>query len=305
MKYARIALLLAFLTALFVGLGYWVAGQQGMIYAFIMALIMNGSAYWFSDQIVLRMQQAQPVDPHTAPELYQKISQLSAKAGIPTPKIYLIHSQQPNAFATGRNPQNAAVAVTTGLLEYLKPEEVTGVLAHEITHIRHRDTLIMTIAATIAGAIGLITQFAFLLGGLQRRNNQSTSNPVGIIGGLLLLILAPFAAMLIQMAISRSREYQADEGGAEISGNPLALAAALEKIHHLAAVKENPYAQANPATAHLYIMNPLHVGNMAEWFSTHPPIEKRIERLRQMAKQQPLQEPLQAFQEIPPKGPWG
>lgn len=152
---------------------------------------MNGSAYWFSDRIVLRMQRAELLDLRDAPELYQKISQLAAKAGIPTPKIYLVHSQQPNAFATGRNPQNAAVAVTTGLLEYLKPEEITGVLAHELTHIRHRDTLIMTIAATIAGAIGLITQFAFLFGS-QRRNNQSSSNPIGMVGGLLLLILAPW-----------------------------------------------------------------------------------------------------------------
>ena len=298
-NYARAALLLSVLTAIFMALGYMVAGQQGMMIALIAALVMNGSAYWFSDRILLRMQRAELVDSRAAPELYQRISQLAAKAGIPTPKIYLVDSQQPNAFATGRNPQNAAVAVTTGLLKYLKPEEVSGVLAHELAHIRHRDTLIMTIAATIAGAIGLMTQFAFLFGS-QRRNNQSSSNPIGMIGGLLLLILAPLAAMLIQMAISRSREYQADAGGAEISGNPLALASALEKIHQLAGVKENPYAQANPATAHLYIINPLHAGNMAEWFSTHPPIEKRIERLQQMASRLSP-----SRQEILYKGPWG
>lgn len=298
MNYARAALLLSVLTAIFMALGYMLAGQQGMMIALIAALVMNGSAYWFSDRILLRMQRAELVDSRDAPELYQKISQLAAKAGIPTPKIYLIHSQQPNAFATGRNPQNAAVAITTGLLAYLKPEEVSGVLAHELSHIRHRDTLIMTIAATIAGAIGLMTQFAFLFG--SQRRNQSSSNPIGMVGGLLLLILAPLAAMLIQMAISRSREYQADAGGAEISGNPLALASALEKIHQLAGVKENPYAQANPATAHLYIINPLHAGNMAEWFSTHPPIEKRIGRLRQMASR--LSPPRQ---EIIYKGPWG
>lgn len=275
MNYARAALLLSVLTALFMGLGYMVAGQQGMIIALIAALVMNGSAYWFSDRIVLRMQRAELVDPRAAPELYQTISQLAAKAGIPTPKIYLIHSQQPNAFATGRNPQNAAVAITTGLLTYLKTDEVSGVLAHELSHIRHRDTLIMTIAATIAGAIGLMTQFAFLFGS-QRRNNQSSSNPIGMIGGLLLLILAPLAAMLIQMAISRSREYQADAGGAEISGNPLALASALEKIHQLAGVKENPYAQANPATAHLYIINPLHAGNMRNGFQPTRRLKKGL-----------------------------
>jgi len=227
--------------------------------------------------MVLRMQGAREVERTTVPEVYQIVEALTQRAGLPMPRVYLIESAQPNAFATGRNPPHAAVAVTAGLLEQMSWEEVTGVLAHELGHVRNRDTLIMTIAATIAGAIGLLANFTLLMGG--RRDNA-----LGAIGSIVMLLLAPFAAMLVQMAISRSREFQADKAGAEISGKPLRLASALEKIHGFAQATPNPRAEANPAAAHLFIINPLSGASLRKLFSTHPSTDERVARLRAIAR---------------------
>lgn len=310
MSYFRTTLLLAALTALFMAIGFAIGGQSGMVIAFLIALAMNAFSYWNSDKIVLRMHNAQEVDERTAPEYYDIVRQLAANAELPMPKIYVVHADQPNAFATGRNPENAAVAATTGLLERLSKEEVAGVIAHELAHIKNRDTLIMTIAATIGGAISMIANFGLLFGGGNRNNNGG----FGLIGTLLMVFLAPLAAGLIQMAISRSREYEADKMGAYISQRPMWLASALEKI--ASAAHRIPYGRAerNPATAHMFIINPLSGQGMDNLFSTHPNTENRIAALRQIAQEmgQMGGAPMAGGQEGPwsqpqggEKGPWG
>lgn len=274
----RTAVLLAALTALFMVVGYFIGGTSGMMLAFGFALLTNLLGYWNSDKLVLRMQNAVPVERSSVPELYDMVDTLSRKAGIPTPKVYVIQSDQPNAFATGRNPQNAAVAVSTGLLRHLETREVAGVIAHELAHIRSRDTLIMTITATFAGAISALAQFGLFFGGGSNRDN-----PLGGVGALLMVFLAPVAAMVVQMAVSRTREYEADKDGAEISSDPLALASALEKIAVMAGRQVNVAAERNPAMAHMYIINPLSGQRMHNLFSTHPDTGNRIMALRQLA----------------------
>jgi heat shock protein HtpX len=281
MNYLRTSILLAGLTALFMGCGYMIAGESGMLFALILAAGMNFFAYWSSDKVVLRMYGARQVGRSEAPAFHAIVEQLADKAGLPMPKVYLIENDQPNAFATGRNPENAAVAATTGLLRNLSHEEIAGVMAHELAHVKNRDTLIMTITATIAGAISMLANFAMfagMFGGTDNRNN-----PLGFDGVLLVAILAPLAAMLVQMAISRTREYAADRMGAEISGRPLWLASALEKLEHGSKAIDNPAAEQNPATAHLFIVNPLHAHSIDGLFSTHPSTANRIRRLREMA----------------------
>jgi heat shock protein HtpX len=282
MNYARTALLLAAMTGLFLAVGYLLGGESGMIMAFVLAAGMNLFAYWNADKIVLRMYNAREVDRSSAPGFYGIVEQLAQRAGLPMPRVYVIENDQPNAFATGRNPQNAAVAATTGLLRNLTSDEVAGVMAHELAHVRNRDTLTMTITATIAGAIGMLANFALFFGH-SRDSNGNSSNPLGMVGTLLVMFVAPLAAALVQFAISRSREYEADRGGAEISGNPLWLASALAKLHQGAAAIPNDQAEGNPATAHLFIVNPLHGQGMDNLFSTHPSTENRIRRLREMA----------------------
>jgi len=275
MSLFRTGLLLAALTGLFVAVGYLIGGQGGMMIAFLVALGMNVFAYWNSDQLVLRMYGAREVDAASAPQLDAIVRTLAGRAGLPMPRFYIIDSEQPNAFATGRNPEHAAVAASTGLLRTLSADEVAGVIAHELTHVKNRDTLTMTITATLAGAIGMLANFGLFFG-------NSRDNPLGPIGILLVSILAPIAALLVQMGISRSREYAADRGGAEISGAPLSLASALAKIERRAEQTRNFAAEANPATAHLFIVNPLH-GGLAGLFATHPSTAERIRRLQAMA----------------------
>ncbi|MDX1485154.1 MAG: zinc metalloprotease HtpX [Alphaproteobacteria bacterium] len=277
MGYFRTALLLAVITALFLGVGYLIGGAAGALIAFAIACALNLFAWWNSDKMVLRMYGAKEVDGRTAPGFYGIVEQLAHNAGLPMPKVYIIEEDQPNAFATGRNPENAAVAATTGLLDRLSHEEVAGVMAHELAHVRNRDTLIQTITATLAGAIGMIANFAFFFGG------HSRNNPLGIIGVLLVAILAPLMAMLVQMAISRAREYEADRIGAEICGHPLWLASALERIQSGAEAIDNEAAEEHPATAHMFIINPLHAHAVDGLFSTHPATENRVRRLREMA----------------------
>lgn len=285
-SYLKTTILLAGMTGLFVGLGFLIGGQSGMVIAFLMALGMNAFAYWNSGDMVLRMYDAQEVDARSAPEYYGMVERLAQRAGLPTPRVYVIHSDQPNAFATGRDPEHAAVAATTGLLNMLSPEEVAGVMAHELAHVKNRDTLIMTITATIAGAISMLANFAMFFGS-SSSNNQDGENQsgggLGLVGGILLSILAPIAAMVVQMAISRTREYEADRIGAEICGRPLWLADALERIHVGAAQIPNYQAESRPATAHLFIANPLHGRSLASLFSTHPDMGDRVSRLRAMA----------------------
>ncbi len=276
MNYARTALLLAAMTALFLTIGYMLAGEAGMIIALLVAIAMNGFAYWNSDKMVLRMHGAREVDEQTAPDFVRMVKQLADNADLPMPKVYIMENPQPNAFATGRNPDNAAVAATTGLLKMLTPQEVAGVMAHELAHVKNRDTLIMTITATIAGAISMLANFALFFG-----NNRNS--PLGLIGTIAIMILAPLAAMLVQTAISRAREYEADRIGAEICGRPLWLASALDKIQHGASRIDNQAAEDNPATAHMFIINPLHARSIDSLFSTHPNTEERISRLRAMA----------------------
>jgi heat shock protein HtpX len=256
------------------GIGYLLGGEGGMIIALAIAAGMNLFAWWNSDKLVLRMYRAQPVG--RGHSLHGIVETLSRNAGLPTPKVYIIENDQPNAFATGRNPENASVAATTGLLRNLTATEVSGVMAHELAHVKNRDTLIMTITATIAGALGMLANFAFFFRG-------GRDNPLGFVGVLLVMILAPMAAGLVQMAISRSREYEADRIGAEICGHPLWLAEALRKMAQGAAAIDNPQAEDNPATAHMFIVNPLHARKLDGLFSTHPPIGERIQRLREMA----------------------
>lgn len=282
MNYFRTALLLAALTAFFLVVGYLLGGHHGLVIALVVALGTNLFAYWNSDRMVLRMSNAHEVGPQEAPELYGMVQQLAQRAGLPMPRVYVIDEDQPNAFATGRNPQHAAIAVNTGLLRHLSREEVMGVLSHELGHVKSRDTLTMTVAATLSGAIGMLATFGFFFGGGRDENGRPAGNPIL---GILAMILAPIAASLIQMAISRSREYEADRAGAEISGHPEWLASALGRLHAGTQAIPNATAQANPGTAHLYIDNPLSAGGMAHLFSTHPPMEERIARLRAMAAQ--------------------
>ena len=265
---------MAGLTGLFVTVGFLVGGPGGMALAFVFALGANLFAYWKSDKIVLAMYGAHEVDEQSAPRLVGIVRQLSGAAALPMPKVCIVENPQPNAFATGRDPEHAAVCVTTGLLERVSDEELSGVLAHELGHVRNRDTLTMTITATIAGAVSMLANFAFFFGG--RRN------PLGLIGVLLVSLLAPIAAVLVQMTFSRTREFEADRAGAEISGRPLWLASALAHIDRAAQATDNPQADANPATAHMFIVNPLH-GGFAGMFSSHPSTEERIARLKAMA----------------------
>ncbi|MDO6964744.1 zinc metalloprotease HtpX [Rhizobium alvei] len=282
MNVMRTAMLLAFLTALFMVVGYLIGGRGGMMIALVVAAGMNLFSWWNSGNMVLASYDAQELDEANAPEFYRMIRDLTTRAGLPMPRVYLINSDQPNAFATGRNPQNAAVAASTGLLQRLTPEEVAGVMAHELAHIENRDTLTMTITATLAGAISMLGNFAFLFGGSR---DGERSNPLGFIGVLVAMIVAPFAAMLVQMAISRTREYAADRRGAEICGNPLWLASALEKIAVAAHRIPMERAEANPATAHMFIINPLSGERMDNLFSTHPNTENRIQALQDLAHQ--------------------
>ena len=275
MNYLRTTFLLALMTAIFVGVGYLLGGAGGMLIAFAIAAGMNVFAYWNSDKMVLKMYGAKPVSEREAPEFVAMVRRLAQQADLPMPQVYLIQSDQPNAFATGRNPENAAVAATTGLIDRLSCEEIEGVMAHELAHVKNRDTLTMTITATLAGAIAMLANFALFFG-----NNRN--NPLGLIGTILIMILAPLAAMLVQMAISRSREYEADRLGAEISGKPLALASALNKIAGAAQSIDNEEAERNPTTAHLFIVNPLHGRAMDNLFSTHPSTANRIARLQAM-----------------------
>jgi heat shock protein HtpX len=283
MNYARTALLLAMLTAIFVAMGALIGGQQGMLIAFAVALVMNVFSLWNADKMVLRMYGAQEVDERSAPGYYGMVRDLAARAELPMPRVYVMDSPQPNAFATGRSPSRSAVCASTGLLDTLSEEEVAGVMAHELAHIRNRDTLTMTVAATVGGAISMLAQylqFGMLFGG--HRDDRSG---VGWIGALLAMLVAPFAAMLVQMAISRSREYQADRLGAMICGQPLWLASALRKIQGYAHRIPNEEAEAVPATAHMFIINPLTGRGVDNWFSTHPNTENRIAELEALAQE--------------------
>ncbi|MBI5807893.1 MAG: zinc metalloprotease HtpX [Ignavibacteriales bacterium] len=274
----KTVILMTAMMVLFILVGRVIGGQQGMMYAFFFSLVMNFGSYWFSDKIVLSMYGAQQISREDAPELYDIVEKLASKAELPMPKVYIMNNPTPNAFATGRNPNNSAVAVTTGIMNLLNKEELEGVISHELTHIKNRDILVSTIAATLVGTITYIVQFAMFFGGGRRSDREESGN---IFVDLLLLIIAPIAAMLIQMAISRSREYMADEGGAMISGKPLALASALNKLQHGNEVI--PMRNAGQSSAHMFIVNPLHGGGMMKLFSTHPPIEERIERLKEIA----------------------
>ncbi|MCA9743674.1 MAG: zinc metalloprotease HtpX [Deferribacteres bacterium] len=280
MNTLKTTILMAGLTALFLVIGNAIGGQGGMMIAFVFAIGMNVFSYWFSDRIVLRMYKAQEVGPSDGTGLYSLVNELSVRAGLPMPKVYVIPGDQPNAFATGRNPQNSAVAFTEGIMHMMDREELSGVIAHELAHIKNRDILISTIAATFAGAITMLAnmaQWAMIFGGMQGDDEDEGG---GLIGTLLMAILAPIAAMLIQMAISRSREYLADAEGARISGNPSYLARALRKLQY---GTERIPMHASPATSHLFIANPLRGGGFVNLFSTHPPMDERIERLEKMA----------------------
>ena len=275
----KTALLLGVLTAMLVLIGGAIGGQQGMVIAFFVALVMNFFSYWFSDKMVLAMYRAQPLDEASAPIVYRIVRGLTTRAGMPMPRIYLIPTDTPNAFATGRNPEHAVVAVTEGILRILDEEELEGVLAHELSHVKNRDVLISTIAATLAGAITYLAhmaQWAAMFGGRSSNDDEGGVNPIAAI---LMAVLAPIAAMLVQMAVSRSREYQADATGARIAGKPWGLAKALEKLQMAQQVAP---MEANPATAHLFIVNPLSGRSLMNLFSTHPPLEDRIARLRAM-----------------------
>ena len=280
MSFFRTMLLLAALTALFMAIGFAIGGGPGMTIAFVIAAGMNLFAYWNSDKMVLSQQGAREVDEAQAPELYGIVRQLAANAQLPMPKVYIIETDQPNAFATGRNPENAAVAASSGLLRLMSKEEIAGVLGHELAHVKNRDTLSMTIAATIAGAISMLANFGMLFGGGSRREGGG-----GIVSTLLAVLVAPLAAGLLQMALSRSREYAADHDGAVISGHPLWLASALRKIEGAAREIPNEQAEENPASASLYIINPLSGQGMDNLFSTHPDTENRIAALQEQARQ--------------------
>lgn len=273
----KTGMLLAALTALFMGLGLLIGGPRGALFALVVAAGLNLFAYWNADKMVLRMHGAREVDERSAPGLVRLVRDLSARAGMATPKVYIVDSPHPNAFATGRNPENAAVAATTGLLQMLTPDELAGVMAHELAHVKNRDTLIMTVTATIAGAVSMLTNFAMFFGG---RGDGERMNPIALIG---LMIAAPLAAALVQMAISRTREYAADRLGAEICGRPRSLAAALQKLASGVQRVPNPVVQRNPAAAHLYIVHPALGGAMDSLFSTHPDTANRIAALETLA----------------------
>jgi len=290
MNTLRTGMLMAALTGLFLAVGALIGGTNGMAIAFAFALATNLFAYWNSDKVLLSMYGAQPVDETTAPDLYRLVARLAQQAGLPMPKVYITENPQPNAFATGRSPEHAAVCVTSGLLQQVNQEELAGVLAHELGHVKHRDTLTMTIVAVMAGAISMLANMAFFMGG-----GRDRENPLGIVGVILVTLLAPIGAMLVQAAISRSREFEADRAGAEITGRPLWLASALGQIERAAERTENYPADANPATAHMFIINPLH-GGLSGLFATHPSTEERIARLRAMAGGAAV--PVR-------KGPWG
>jgi heat shock protein HtpX len=306
MNYLRTAILLAGLTALFMGVGYLIGGGTGAVIAFVFAAATNLFAYWNSDRMVLSMYGAHEVDRSTAPELVDLVGELAGRAGLPMPRVFLMDEAQPNAFATGRNPQNAAVAVTTGLVHSLSAEELAGVIAHELAHIKHHDTLLMTITATIAGAISMLAQFGMFFGG--NRNN----NGPGVIGSIAMMILAPLGAMLVQMAISRTREYAADNMGARIVGQPMWLASALSKIANAAHQVPNMEAERNPATAHMFIINPLSGHGVDNLFATHPSTENRIAALQQLAAELGAGGAASRVQAEPnmvgqgsPRSPWG
>ena len=288
MNMVRTGLLMAALTGLFLVVGFLIGGGPGMVIAFLFAAGTNLWAYWNSDKALLSMYGAREVNETTAPELVHLVRQLSGQAGLPMPKVYIVENPQPNAFATGRNPEHAAVCVTSGLLQSVDNEELAGVLAHELGHVKHRDTLTMTITATIAGAVSMLANFAFFFGGRNR-------NPLGIVGMLLVTLLAPIAAMFVQMAISRGREFEADRCGAELSGRPLWLASALQRIERSADAIDNAAADANPATAHMFIINPLH-GGLSGLFASHPSTEERVARLKAMAAEM--------GQKTTRRGPW-
>jgi heat shock protein HtpX len=275
MGYLKTTILMAGMTALFMSIGFMIGGGGGMMIALALAVGMNVYSWWNSDKMVLRYYKAKQVDQSTVPDLYNMVVQLAENAQLPMPKVYVIENDQPNAFACGRNPENASVAATTGLLRRLNSGEVAGVMAHELAHIKNRDTLIMTMTASIAGAIGMLANMMMFMGG-------GRDNRMGIIGTLAIMILAPFAASIVQMAMSRSREYEADRVGAEICGKPEWLADALAKIALKAKVIDNHAAEKNPSTAHMFIINPLHVHAIDGLFSTHPKTEERIRRLRAM-----------------------
>jgi heat shock protein HtpX len=292
MNAVKTMMLLAAMTALFLGVGYLIGGPGGAFVALIVAIATNAFAWWNSDRLALRMHGAEPVTRMDSPELHDLVARLAANAGLPTPAVYVIRSDQPNAFATGRDPSNAAVAITTGLMRTLSREELAGVIAHELAHIRNRDTLIMTVAATVAGAISMLAQFGMFFGAAGRGDDR---NPLGFVGVLLGVILAPIAAMLIQMAISRTREYSADRMGAEICGQPLWLASALAKISGASHAVEMASAERNPASAHLFIVNPLSGRRFDNLFATHPSTANRIAALEAMA----------GGRAASPAGPWG
>lgn len=286
MNMTKTAILLAAMTALFMGIGFMIGGEAGAAIAFLIAAGMNVFAYWNSDKMVLRMHGAREVTERDAPNYVRLVQRLAENANLPMPRTYIIETAQPNAFATGRNPENAAVAATTGLLNMLTPEELAGVMAHELAHIKNRDTLTMTVTATLAGAISMLANFAFFFG-----NNRNSAG--GLIGTLAIMILAPMAAALVQMAISRTREYSADQLGAEICGRPMWLASALQRIESGASRIDNDAAERNPATAHMFIINPLHAHKRDSLFSTHPATTNRVAKLKAMAGM------------APKDGPWG
>jgi heat shock protein HtpX len=274
----KTAVLMAAITALFMAVGAFVGGQQGMMFALVVAIGLNFFSYWFSDKLVLKMYNAREVDASSAPQFYSMIAELARKAGLPMPRVYVIDEAAPNAFATGRNPEHAAVAATTGIMQVLTAAELRAVMAHELTHVLHRDILISTISATMAGAISMLANFAVFFGG-----RDSEGRPANPIAGLAVALLAPLAASLIQLAISRAREFEADRGGAELSGDPRSLASALEKIQAYARGTPLLAAERNPQTAQMMIVNPLHGGGVASLFSTHPSTEERVARLLAMA----------------------
>ncbi|HEY0265876.1 MAG TPA: zinc metalloprotease HtpX [Rhizomicrobium sp.] len=289
MNTLRTGILMALLTGLFLAVGAAIGGGTGVMIAFVFALATNLFAYWNSDKVLLSMYGARQVDASSAPDLHHLVERLAAEAKLPMPKVFITENPQPNAFATGRDPDHAAVCVTTGLLAQVNQEELAGVLAHELGHVKHRDTLTMTIVAVMAGAISMLANMAFFMGGRDR------NNPLGLAGMLVVTMLAPVAAVLVQAAISRSREFEADRAGAEITGRPLWLASALGQIERAARGIENYPADANPATAHMFIVNPLH-GGISGLFATHPSTEERIARLRAMAG---------ANAPVAKRGPWG
>jgi len=291
MNVFRTGLLMAVLTGIFLAIGYLLGGSFGMAIAFLFAAGTNLFAYWNSDKMVLSMYDAKEVDERSAPELVHIVQRLAQSDGLPMPRVYIAQNDQPNAFATGRSPEHAAVCVTAGLLQRVNNEELAGVLAHELSHVKNRDTLTMTVVATMAGAISMLANFAFFLGGGDRRGN-----PLGVVGVILVAILAPIAAVLVQMAISRTREFEADRSGAMLSGRPLWLASALQRIESVAEAVDNPNAEAHPATAHMFIINPLHGGGIASLFASHPSTEERIARLKAMAAK---------MGQTPKPGPWG